>query len=105
MVCYPFISKAEYLSTHLDIISEEKLTLFKEDLEDGELFRQKISLAYDSVKMIPHTELTPSVMLKLRRDWEPMIQGDGTPSIAQTVPYSILSIFPKRIEASDWAGL
>lgn len=105
MVCYPFISKAEYLSTHLDIVSEEKLTIFKEDLEDGELFRQKISLAYDSVKMIPHTELTSSVMLKLRRDWEPMIQGKGTPSIAQTVPYSILSIFPKRIEASDWAGL
>lgn len=105
MVCYPFISKAEYLTTHLDIISEEKLTIFKEDLDDGELFRQKIQLAYDSVKMIPHTDLTASVMLNLRRDWEPMIQSGGTPNIAQNVPYSMLSIFPKPIEATGWANL
>lgn len=105
MVCYPFISKAEYLATHLDIISEKKLTIFKEDLDDGDLFRQKIQLAYDSVKMIPHTDLTASVMLKLRRDWEPMIQSDDTPNIAQNVPYSMLSIFPKQAEKSVWSNL
>ena len=105
MVCYPFISKTEYLATHLDIISEEKLTIFKEDLDDGDLFRQKIQLAYDSVKMIPHTDLTASVMLKLRRDWEPMIQSDDTPNIAQNVPYSMLSIFPKQVEKSVWSNL
>lgn len=105
MVCYPFISKADYLATHLDIISEEKLTIFKEDLDDGDLFRKKIQLAYESVKMIPHTDLTPSVMLKLRRDWEPMINSDDTPSAVQNVPYSMLSIFPKQIEAADMERL
>lgn len=101
MVCYPFISKDEYLATHLDIISEEKLTIFKEDLDDGDLFREKIQMAYESVKMIPHTDLTPSVMLQLRRDWEPMINSDDTPCIVQNVPYSILTIYPKQIEAAD----
>lgn len=32
MVCYPFISEAEYKSKRLDIVSEEKFTIFKEDL-------------------------------------------------------------------------
>ena len=30
MVCYPFISKAEYESSRLDIVSEEQYTIFKE---------------------------------------------------------------------------
>ena len=42
MVCYPFISKAEYESSRLDIISEEQYTIFKEDLEDRERLNNKI---------------------------------------------------------------
>ena len=32
LVCYPFITKKEYYEKRLDIVSEEALTLFKEDL-------------------------------------------------------------------------
>lgn len=105
MVCYPFISKAEYLATHLNIISEDKLTIFKEDMENGEVLCRKIQLAYDSVKMIPHTDLTPSVMLKLRRDWEPMIQSVEPQASIQNVPYSVLSIFPQHIDVAEQNSL
>lgn len=35
LVCYPFISKKEYYHKRLDIVSEETLTIFKEDLVDS----------------------------------------------------------------------
>ena len=41
MVCYPFISKAEYESSRLDIVSEEQYTIFKEDLDLGTVIAKK----------------------------------------------------------------
>ena len=35
MVCYPFINAKEYKEKRLDIVSEEELTIFKEDLESS----------------------------------------------------------------------
>ena len=43
MVCYPFITKDEYVAAHLNIVSEEQFTIFKEDLDNKEALINKIS--------------------------------------------------------------
>ena len=35
LVCYPYISKQQYYDKKLDMVSEEALTIFKEDLADS----------------------------------------------------------------------
>lgn len=101
MVCYPFISKAEYKNSHLDIVSEEQFTIFKEDLESQEQLVKKIQSAYDSTKRIPHADFSYDLILKLRQDWEPdFIQHCHLTDI-KTKPYSILSVFPNCLQASD----
>lgn len=98
MVCYPFISKTEYLHTRLDLCSEEAFTIFQEELEDKALFLKKLSTCYQAMKSIPHADFTPDLMLKLRRDWEPdlTIKSEDVPSTVQ--PYSVLSVFPDGIK-------
>lgn len=101
MVCYPFISKAEYLEKRLDIISEEQLTILKDDLDQSTKFLAKIQAAYHTVKNCPHTPLTQDLVIKLRQDWEPhyapamSIEEDPAAK-----PYSILSIFPQTLDSA-----
>lgn len=90
MVCYPFISEAEYKSKRLDIVSEEKFTIFKEDLDNQEQLLRKIFGAYNASKNIPHAELTKELVLKLRRDWEVNLEEDEQPSFQKSM-YSVLS--------------
>lgn len=54
LVCYPFITKKEYYEKRLDIVSEETLTLFKEDLSDPIKLGDKLLNAYNQCKSIPH---------------------------------------------------
>ena len=42
LVCYPMISKNEYLEKRLDVVSDETETIFKEDLEEPALLFQKL---------------------------------------------------------------
>ncbi|SMC62016.1 UvrD-helicase domain-containing protein [Papillibacter cinnamivorans] len=101
MVCYPFISKAEYLTSHLDIVSEEQFAIFKEDLESQEQLVKKIQSAYDSTKNIPHADFSCDFISKLRQDWEPdFIQHPQLMGIP-TKPYSILSVFPNNLQSSE----
>lgn len=101
MVCYPFISKAEYLEKRLDIISEEQLTIFKDDLDQAPKFLAKIQAAYQAVKNCPHTPLTQDLILKLRQDWEPhytpALNVEKAPAAK---PYSVLSIFPRPLDSA-----
>lgn len=94
MVCYPFISKAEYLSSHLDIVSEEQFTIFKEDLESQDLLVSKIYGAYDASKGIPHVSFSSDLMSKLRQDWEPDFSDNKHADETVARPYSLLSIYP-----------
>ena len=71
MVCYPFISKDEYISKHLDIVSEAQLTIFQEDLETADQLIGKLQTAYETVKHCPHSPLTEDLVNKIRQDWEP----------------------------------
>lgn len=101
MVCYPFISKAEYLSSHLDIVSEEQFTIFKEDLENQDLLVKKIYSAYDSSKGIPHASFSMDLMSKLRQDWEPEYSNNKHADETVTRPYSLLSVHPNPLTASE----
>ncbi len=101
MVCYPFISKAEYLTAHMDIISEEQFTIFKEDIESQELLLNKIKLAYDASKGIPHAEFSPELMIQLRQDWEPNFNEEINTTEDVSKPYSILSIYPDPLNEAE----
>lgn len=100
MVCYPFISEAEYKSKRLDIVSEEKFTIFKEDLDNQEQLLKKIFDAYNASKNIPHAELTRELVLKLRRDWEVNLEEDKQPIYQKSV-YSILSTHLDSVDEND----
>ena len=101
----PFISKAEYLSARLDIVSEETLTIFKEDLESREALLGKIHGAYDSLHHVPHAEFSAEFLLRLRRDWEPNLPEDARPAEAAAQPYSFLSIHPGALGRAEAARI
>lgn len=102
MVCYPFISRAEYVTARLDIISESNLTIFKEDLEDARLLREKITSAIFSYSYIPHDDLTKTLIAELRHDWEPTDTEDD-PSTEDAVirPYSELSYYSDSLSSNE----
>lgn len=101
MVCYPFISKKEYLEKRLDIVSESEMTLFKEDLADPMSLGRKISSAYDKSKSIPHASLDDTLMLRIRQHFEPNIVIEENKDGKVSFPYSVVSVFPKGINKKD----
>ena len=92
MVCYPFITKAEYHTSHLDIVSEEQFTIFKEDLENAEALLAKLQQGYDASKLIPHADFSLDLMNKLRQSWEPDFVQLKEHIDSVSKPYSILSV-------------
>ena len=92
MVCYPFINRAEYRNTRLDIVSEERFTICREDLEDGEALLRKIRMAYDAFQYIPHAVLTADQIMQLRQAWEPQFELQVQAEGGGGRPYSVLSV-------------
>lgn len=92
MVCYPFISKAEYESSRLDIVSEEQYTIFKEDLEDCERLNNKIINVFQVNSVIPHSVFSSDLMFRIRRSLEPNIKENVEDG--KVLPYSKLYIIP-----------
>ena len=99
MVCYPFISKEEYIETNLNIISEEQYTLFKEDIENGEILNKKIQQVYSANSVIPHSDFSYELMLRIRRNLEPGLK-DLTEE-RRVLPYSLLKVFPIGISKAE----
>jgi len=99
MVCYPFISEQEYNNIGLNIVSEQGLTIFKEDLNDRVLLRQKIQMAYQITNIMPHAELSYDLILKIRNDLEPGLINKIDEN--KTHPYSVLSVCPGVISDMD----
>lgn len=101
MVCYPFISKDEYYTKRLDIISSEQQTIFEDDLETSEKLLSKIQAAYDIARNTPHSPLTEDLINKIRQSWEPSYMPESkTSHIASPGHYSELNIFPCPIEST-----
>ena len=97
LVCYPFISKKEYYDKRLDIVSEEALTLFKEDLSDPIRLGDKLLNAYNQCKSIPHAEMDEELMGKIRQHFEPHFQMKKTLELNNQVPYSVVIADAKKM--------
>ena len=97
LVCYPFISKKEYYDNRLDIVSEETLTLFKEDLSDPIRLGDKLLNAYNQCKSIPHAEMDDDLMGKIRQHFEPYFQMKKPLEISSQVPYSVVFSTAKKL--------
>lgn len=97
LVCYPFISKKEYYDKRLDIVSEESLTIFKEDLEDSMKLGNKLLNAFNQCKSIPHAEMDDILMGKIRQHFEPHFQVKKPMELTNQIPYSILIAEPDKM--------
>lgn len=97
LVCYPFISKKEYYEKRLDIVSEESLTLFKEDLSDPIRLGDKLLNAYNQCKSIPHAEMDEELMGKIRQHFEPHFQVKKPLELSNQVPYSVAIADAKKM--------
>lgn len=97
LVCYPFISKKEYYDKRLDIVSEEALTLFKEDLSDPIRLGDKLLNAYNQCKSIPHAEMDEELMGKIRQHFEPHFQMKKPLELNNQVPYSVVIADAKKM--------
>ena len=73
MVCYPFISKDEFYSLGLDVVSSEKLTILKEDIEDQSKLMNKINLALNqtSNNVYTYDMFDQQLLYKVRGIFEP----------------------------------
>lgn len=99
MVCYPFISREEYKNSHLDIISEESYTIFKDDLENSEFLNNKILNVFSINNIIPHSDFSYDIMLRIRRSLEPDIKEAIEEN--KVLPYSKLYILIQNISDTD----
>ena len=97
LVCYPFISRKEYYDKRLDIVSEESLTIFKEDLEDSMKLGNKLLTAFNQCKSIPHAEMDEILMGKIRQHFEPHFQVKKPMELTNQLPYSVLIAEPNRM--------
>ena len=97
LVCYPFISKKEYYEKRLDIVSEETLTIFKEDLSDPMRLGDKLLNAYNQCKSIPHAEMDDDLMGKIRQHFEPHFQMKKPLELGNQVPYSVVVANTKKL--------
>lgn len=95
LVAYPFITKDQYYSSHLNIISEEQFTLLAEDLVDQTSLKKKFQQAFDAKKAIPHAELNAEFISRIRRDEEPNYEEPEGEELIQA--YSILSVLPVEV--------
>lgn len=97
LVCYPFISKKAYYDKRLDIISEESLTIFKEDLEDSMKLGNKLLNAFNQCKSIPHAEMDDALMGKIRQHFESHLQIKKPMELTNQIPYSVLIAEPNKM--------
>ena len=101
LVCYPFISKSQYYEKRLDVVSEETLTIFSEDLTNPSRLGDKLLNAYNQCKAIPHAEMDNALMAKIRQYFEPHFVVKKLPELSEQIPYSMLSISTGRIKKKD----
>ena len=97
MVCYPFITKQQYYDKRLDIVSEETLTIFKEDLVDPIKLGDKLLNAFNQSKSIPHAEMDDTLMGKIRQHFEPHFQMKKPMELDNQVPYSVVVATAKKM--------
>ncbi len=91
MVCYPFISEAEYNKIGLSVVSEPEYTLFSEDIESNYTFSRKILGVYQDSQQISFDKMVGDKYDVARHHFEPSYIV--TPPAQDVIPYSCLSVF------------
>lgn len=99
MVCYPFITKEQYYQLGLNIVSEEEQTIFKEDLENQQLLRNKVNHLFTIEQNIPHTHLDENLYIKIRSFFEPQFKVEEKNKSKHY--YSILKWFKNSIQEKE----
>lgn len=97
MVCYPYMSAAEYRQCGLNIVSEETVTLFREDIESNSAFAKKIIGLYHSSGQMHYDKMNNQLFNIIRGHFEHDVVDD----ISEEIPYSELSIFTSRLSLSS----
>lgn len=99
MVCYPFISEAEYNRLGLNVVSEPEYTLFSEDIESADIFSRKILGVYKDSQQIRFDKMVGAKYDIARHHLEPTYIV--TPPAQDVLPYSCLSVFSEGISAAN----
>lgn len=99
MVCYPFISEAEYNELGLNVVSEAEYTLFSEDIGTTQSFARKIYGVYQSFQQSKFDKLVGDKYDTARHHFEPSYII--TPPTQDVTPYSCLSVFSDGITITN----
>ena len=98
LVCYPFISKPQYYERRLDIVSEEDLTILKEDLADPSRLGAKLLAAYNKSKAIPHAQMDEVLVGKIRQHFEPHFEIKQPVETGTQTSYSVVIVNAGRMK-------
>ena len=100
LVCYPLISKTQYLEKGLNVVSEENETLFEEDLNDTSLLFQKFMDRYNVDKGAKHDKLSTKRFALIRHHFEPNYDLKNDEKILNP-GYSRLRIFRNELTTQN----
>ena len=98
MVCYPFLSEADYKQCGLKAVSEPEFTLFREDIENPTKFAMKIAGVYQKTKQPVYDKLVGEVYKTCRLHFESSIEHQEDANID---PYSELRVYGSDIGITD----
>lgn len=99
MVCYPFLSEAEYNKLGLNVVSEPEYTLFSEDIDTTQSFARKIYGVYQSFQLSKFDKMVGDKYDTARHHFEPSYII--APPAQDVIPYSCLSVFSEGITLSN----
>ena len=100
LVCYPFISKKQYLEKGLNVVSEENETIFAEELDDTSLLFQKFMDRYNVDKGVKHDDLSAKRFALIRHHFEPNYDLKSDEEVLNQ-GYSRLRIFANDINEQE----
>lgn len=99
MVCYPFISEADYNKLGLRVVSEPEYTLFSEDIESNYNFSRKILGVYQNSQQIIFDKMIGDKYDVARHHFEPTYIVK--PPAQDVIPYSCLSVFSEGMTLTN----
>lgn len=99
MVCYPFISEADYNKLGLGVVSEPEYTLFSEDIESKYNFSRKILRVYQDFQKIGFDKMVGDKYDVARHHFEPTYII--MPPAQDVIPYSCLSVFSEGMTLTN----
>ncbi|SHJ74595.1 Nuclease-related domain-containing protein [Hathewaya proteolytica DSM 3090] len=98
MVCYPFLSEADYKQCGLKVVSELEFTLFRDDIENPTKFAMKIAGVYQKTNQPVYDKLVGEVYKTCRLHFESSIEQQEDANID---PYSELRVYGSDIGITD----